>query len=155
MKFKRKFLFLFSIFTSLFVLPAMSELKQKPQSAEECKEDIRLDVKEIVESQSPKTKLIPKSDWTHIEEQYIEYESQHESGDIKITAMEYLQREMVELYCDGISETPESNEDTEKNDNTDELKKQFKQEVDNVVAAFQTQTKKIKEKQQNSKNKKG
>lgn len=90
-----------------------SRLKSVPENAEQCKEDIRVDVVEIVESQSPKTKLIPKSDWTHIEEQYIEYESQHESGDIKITAMEYLKREMVELYCDGVGDNNTAKNDAE------------------------------------------
>ncbi|MBQ6110440.1 MAG: hypothetical protein IJL05_03600 [Alphaproteobacteria bacterium] len=144
-----------------------SRLKSVPENAEQCKEDIRVDVVEIVESQSPKTKLIPKSDWTHIEEQYIEYESQHESGDIKITAMEYLKREMVELYCDGVGDsntakndaesaepgnsnnanTDESKPSTEENANTDAMNKlinELKGEVNQIVTAFNTKKKTLK-----------
>lgn len=139
-----------------------SRLKSVPENAEQCKEDIRVDVTEIVNGAAPTTRLIPSEDFSYIREQYKKYEKQQKDGDLNTTAESYLKNQMVEIYCDGVGDDNTANNDDQtsaenndkndaenvaKNDNINgadmqKLINEFKSDVNQVVTAFnETKTK--------------
>ena len=149
---------LFFVFMPLLAqnAPASTNLKLVPENAEKCKEEIRVDVTEIVSGESPKTTLIPDSDFKSIKEQYELYKKQRAQGDLIISAESELKNRMVEIYCEGVgdnSNTTNGNTKSEDNESNnaqngddDELVNELKAEVKRVVDAFKETKEKINKK---------
>lgn len=133
-----------------------SRLKREPENAEECKEEIRVDVTEIVSGKSPNTTLIPDTDFKDIKEQYELYKKQKAQGDFKSTAQEELKNNMVEVYCkdvddnsnttNGNTKSNGSEPNNAQNGDDDKLVNELKAEVKQVVDAFKETKEKINKK---------